>query len=64
MSDGHEDRDFEMLEDRLHDLRAAASDVRLQSYRGSDQGDVDTVVHMSVIATPGSGRGRGKRSTR
>ena len=35
----------EMLEDRLHDLRAAASDVRLQSYRESDQGDVDTVVH-------------------
>ena len=35
----------EMLEDRLHDLRASASDVRLQSYRESDQGDVDTVVH-------------------
>jgi hypothetical protein len=35
----------EMLEDRLHDLRAAASDVRLQSYRQSDQGDIDTVVH-------------------
>lgn len=41
---GHDDRDFEMLESRLHDLRAAASDVRLQSYRGSDRGDVDTVV--------------------
>ena len=35
----------EVPEDRLHDLRAAASDVRLQSYRESDQGDVDTVVH-------------------
>ncbi len=35
----------EMLEDRLHDLRASASDVRLQSYRQSDQSDVDTVVH-------------------
>jgi hypothetical protein len=34
-----------MLADRLHDLRGAASDVRLQSYRDSDQGDVDTVVH-------------------
>jgi hypothetical protein len=34
-----------MLEDRLHDLRAAASDVRLQSYRKSDQADVETVVH-------------------
>lgn len=45
MSNGQDNRDFEMLEDRLHDLRAAASDVRLQSYRESDQGDVDTVVH-------------------
>ncbi len=35
----------EKLEDRLLDLRASASDVRLQSYRESDQGDVDTVVH-------------------
>jgi hypothetical protein len=34
-----------MLEDRLHDLRGAASDVRLQSYRQSDQDDIDTVVH-------------------
>jgi hypothetical protein len=41
----NEHRESEMLEDRLHDLRAAASDVRLQSYRQSDQGDVDTVVH-------------------
>jgi hypothetical protein len=42
MANGQDDH---MLEDRLHDLRAAASDVRLQSYRESDQGDVDTVVH-------------------
>ncbi len=45
MSNEHDDRELEMLEDRLHDLRAAASDVRLQSYRESDQDDVDTVVH-------------------
>ena len=35
----------DMLEDRLHDLRASASEVRLQSYRESEQDDVDTVVH-------------------
>ncbi len=45
MSNGRDERDVEMLEDRLHDLRAAASDVRLQSYRESDQDDIDTVVH-------------------
>lgn len=32
------------LEDRLHDLRDVASDVRLQSYRQSDRDDIETVV--------------------
>ena len=44
MSNGHDDRDFEVLESRLHDLREVASDVRLQSYRASDRDEVDTVV--------------------
>ena len=45
MTNGELSRDdAEMLASRLHDLREAASDVRLQSYKQSDRDDIDTVV--------------------
>ncbi len=44
MAERQDGQGAETLEERLHDMREVASDVRLQSYRGSDRDDVETVV--------------------